>query len=487
MQDAIFSQIYQAQNVASTPYQAYGLPTVADLSPLQQQAATQIQGMQGQWQPALTAAAQGTQALASAPGGSAAAQPYQQQAAGMSALGAASPYLTAGLANSGAQAAQPYANQQSGLLGALNYNAPAQALTPYVDQSLASSGLSQANPYLQQGVATSGMQAATPYLQQAGQSGASGIQSYMNPYTSQVTDQIAKLGARNLSENLLPAVSDSFVRAGQFGGSRMGEFGSRAVRDTQDSILNQQSQALQAGYGQAVNASQADLSRQAGLANTAGQLGSAQQQALLSAGQTAGQLGTAQQNAILQGGQAMSSAQQQALQQALSGAGQYGNMASTMGGLTQQQQQAMLTAGQTAGNLTAGQQQLLSGLGSQAGSLTQADIARQQSGLAQLATMAGQGQQLGIADAAALQSAGATQQAQNQAQLTAAQQQFQNEQLYPKQQLDWLNTQVRGMAPIVPTTTTNSGSTTGATYSASPLSQLATGLAAGAGLYNLGK
>jgi hypothetical protein len=331
------------------------------------------------------------------------------------------------------------------------------------------------------------MQAATPYLQQAGQSGASGIQSYMNPYTSQVTDQIAKLGARNLSENLLPAVSDSFVRAGQFGGSRMGEFGSRAVRDTQDSILNQQSQALQAGYGQAVNASQADLSRQAGLANTAGQLGSAQQQALLSAGQTAGQLGTAQQNAILQGGQAMSSAQQQALQQALSGAGQYGNMASTMGGLTQQQQQAMLTAGQTAGNLTAGQQQLLSGLGSQAGSLTQADIARQQSGLAQLATMAGQGQQLGIADAAALQSAGATQQAQNQAQLTAAQQQFQNEQLYPKQQLDWLNTQVRGMAPIVPTTTTNSGSTTGATYSASPLSQLATGLAAGAGLYNLGK
>ena len=310
----------------------------------------------------------------------------------------------------------------------------------------------------------------------------------------------------------------------------MGEFGSRALRDTQDSVLNQQSQALQAGYGQALGASQADLGRQAQLASQAGQLGTAQQnaimqggqalssaqqqalqqqlagvgqagqlastiggltqqqqQALLSAGQTAGQLGTAQQNAIMQGGQALSSAQQQALQQQLAGASQYGNMASTMGGLAQQQQQALLSAGQTAGNLTAGQQQLLANIGSQAGNLSQVDLARQQSALGQLATMAGQGQQLGIADAAALQGVGDAERAQKQAELTAAQQQWQNEQLYPRQQLDWLSTQIRGMAPITPQTTTNSGATTGATYSASPLSQLATGLSAGAGLYNLTK
>lgn len=88
------------------------------------------------------------------------------------------------------------------------------------------------------------------------------VANYMNPYNQAVTDQIAKMGARNLSENLLPAVSDQFIRAGSFGGSRMGEFGGRAVRDTQESILNQQAQALQQGYGQALNASAADLQRQ---------------------------------------------------------------------------------------------------------------------------------------------------------------------------------------------------------------------------------
>ena len=86
---------------------------------------------------------------------------------------------------------------------------------------------------------------------------------------------------------------------------------------------------------------------------------------------------------------------------------------------------------------------------------------------------------------AALESAGASQQAQMQAQLNAAKSKFTEAQLYPRQQLDWLSTQVRGMAPITPTSTTQSGSTTGASYSASPLSQLATGLYTYKGLQNL--
>jgi hypothetical protein len=126
----------------------------------------------------------------------------------------------------------------------------------------------------------SGVGAAQPYLTNAGQTATANIGQYMNPYTQNVTDQIAKLGARNLSENLLPAVSDQFIRAGQFGSSGMGTFGQRALRDTQESILNQQSQALQTGYGQALGASQADLARQATLGQTAGQLTQAGQQNL---------------------------------------------------------------------------------------------------------------------------------------------------------------------------------------------------------------
>jgi len=84
-----------------------------------------------------------------------------------------------------------------------------------------------------------------------------------------------------------------------------------------------------------------------------------------------------------------------------------------------------------------------------------------------------------------LEAAGSGQRAQKQAELNAAYQQFQNEQLYPKQQMDWLSTQIRGMAPITPQTTNTSGATT--TFSASPLSQLATGLYAYKGLNALGQ
>ncbi len=184
------------------------------------------------------------------------------------------------------------------------------------------------------------------------------VNQYMNPFMSNVTDRIAQLGQRNLTENLLPGVSDSFVRAGQFGGNRMGEFASRALRDTQDSILGQQGSALQQGYTQALGASQADLGRQ---------------------------------------------------------------------------QQAMGALGQ----------------------------------------MAQQGQQLRMADVGALDTVGQAQQAQAQREIDAQRQIFAEQQAYPKTQLDWLSTQVRGMQPSVPTATVQSGGSTGQSYQASPLSQLA--------------
>jgi hypothetical protein len=96
--------------------------------------------------------------------------------------------------------------------------------------------------------------------------------------------------------------------------------------------------------------------------------------------------------------------------------------------------------------------------------------------------MAQQGQTLRAADVAALESAGLGQQAQMQAQLNAARQQYENMQNYPKQQLDFLSTQIRGMAPITPGVQTQTGQTSGASYSPSPLSQLATGLYTAKGL-----
>lgn len=71
---------------------------------------------------------------------------------------------------------------------------------------------------------------------------------FFNPYVDQVVNRIGDLGARNLSEKLLPAVNDTFTNAGQFGSSRHGDFTNRAVRDTQEAVLGQQSSALASGF-----------------------------------------------------------------------------------------------------------------------------------------------------------------------------------------------------------------------------------------------
>jgi hypothetical protein len=334
--------------------------------------------------------------------------------------------------------------------------------------SVANPYLTSANTTTASALADKALTAANPYLTAASGSAAGGINAYMSPYQTGVMDVIAKQGARNLSENLLPGVSDAFIKAGQFGGSRMGEFGSRALRDTQEAVLNQQAQLANQGYGQALGASQADLARQAQLAGTVGSISGAD------------------------------------LSRVLQGASQYGNLAQTAGQLTSQQMQNMANIGQTQGQLTSQQMQNLANLGqaqTSAGqtqqqfgmnaaqaqqAATAQDYQRQMGALTNFANMQQQEQAMRSADVAALEGAGAAQQNQMQQQLSAAYQQDQAEKLYPKQQMDWLSTQIRGMAPITPQTTSQSGGSTGATYSPSTLSQLASAAYASRGLASLG-
>lgn len=456
MQDAIYNQIQVAQNLANKPYQAYDMPTVAELSPLQQQAYKNVQANQGFYQGDIDKAQSGMYDFGSKSTADTlrtAQNQYLQTPA--TAMG----QLTKG---------QGYFDK-AGLLD------PVAASNVNLNKAAGLDITSVANPYLKnadlttaQALSKEALTAANPYLTAAGKSSYADVGKYMNPYQTGVMDAIAKQGARNLSENLLPGVSDAFIKAGQFGSSRMGEFGSRALRDTQESVLNQQAQLANQGYGQALSASQADLARQAQLAGTVGSISGAD------------------------------------LSRVLQGAGQYQNLASTAGGLTAQQMQNLANIGQTQGQMTSQQMQNLASLGqtqtgagqaqqqfglnaAQAAQAAQAaDYQRQMSALSQFANMQQQEQAMRSADVAALESAGAAQQGQMQNQLNAAKSQFDAEQLYPRQQADFLSTQIRGMAPITPQTTTQSGGSTGATYSASPLSQLATGLYTYKGLSSLG-
>jgi hypothetical protein len=422
MQDAIYNQIQIAQNIANKPYQSYDMPTVAELSPLQQQAYANVQNNQGFYQGDIDKAQSGMYSFGSK-----------------------------GTADTLRAAQNQYLQAPATAMGQLSKG------QGYFDKAGSLDIVSAANPYLQQSSTTTAqalsdraLNAADPYLKSAAGSAAGGINQYMTPYQTGVMDVIARQGARNLSENLLPGVSDAFIKAGQFGGTRMGEFGSRALRDTQEAVLNQQAQLANQGYGQALSASQADLARQAQLAGTVGSISGAD------------------------------------LSRVLQGAGQYQNLASTAGGLTAQQMQNMASLGQAQTGAGQAQQQFGLTAAQQAQAAQAADYQRQMSALSQFANMQQQEQAMRSADVAALESAGSAQQAQMQNQLNAAKSQFDAEQLYPKQQADFLSTQIRGMAPITPQMQTQSGGSTGATYSASPLSQLATGLYTYKGLNALG-
>ena len=227
----------------------------------------------------------------------------------------------------------------------------------------------------------------------------------------------------------------------------MGVFGERALRDTQEAVLGQQAQSLQSGYGQAMSAAQAEAAKQLQVGQAAGALTNAQQQALLQSGQQYGATGAQ-------------------------------DIASQLQAAQQQQ-----NIGQSYGTLTGQQQQNLASIGNQYAATSGTEAQRQQSALQQLANQAQQQQGLMSADAAALQSIGSAQQTQQQQQLDAAYGSWKEAQDYPKTQADWLNTQIRGMAPNVATSQTQ----TGTGYGPSVATQIAGGLAGVAGLYNMTK
>lgn len=78
------------------------------------------------------------------------------------------------------------------------------------------------------------------------------LASFMNPYTDQAMSTVAQLGGRNLQENLLPQVNSTFTGAGQFGSTRNADFTNRAVRDTNQDILNTQGGLLNNQYNNAM-------------------------------------------------------------------------------------------------------------------------------------------------------------------------------------------------------------------------------------------
>lgn len=80
------------------------------------------------------------------------------------------------------------------------------------------------------------------------------VQSFMNPYTSGVVDEMSRLSQENMQRNLLPTLKGAFAGTGGTGSQRMmGALGQMGT-DISRNLTGQQTAALQKGYSDAVNA-----------------------------------------------------------------------------------------------------------------------------------------------------------------------------------------------------------------------------------------
>jgi hypothetical protein len=103
------------------------------------------------------------------------------------------------------------------------------------------------------------------------------VQSFMNPYTSNVVDEMGRLQQQNVQRNLMPQLKAGFVGTGGLGGQRYANAMGQTAADLQSTLTGQQYGALSAGYKDAMtNAyNQANLQNQ--VAQTQGTLAEREQ------------------------------------------------------------------------------------------------------------------------------------------------------------------------------------------------------------------
>jgi hypothetical protein len=124
------------------------------------------------------------------------------------------------------------------------------------------SNLTGAQTSLTSAGALSAATAANPYLTSGTKDSYSNIDKYLDPYRTQVVDEIGRLGMENLNQVLLPQQTGRSVGFGDFGSSRAGRaYGATAQGGLRD-ILGAQSTSLSAGYKSALDAASRDLQRE---------------------------------------------------------------------------------------------------------------------------------------------------------------------------------------------------------------------------------
>ena len=121
--------------------------------------------------------------------------------------------------------------------------------------------------------------AATNLANTAGNTNvANSVNQFMNPYTQNVVDALGVTGRRNIDQYLAPGATSAAVGSGQFGSKRGAEVLGQAMNTGLQNLNLAQSQALQTGYGQSLQAAQNQVSNQLAASGQLGSLAGQQQQ-----------------------------------------------------------------------------------------------------------------------------------------------------------------------------------------------------------------
>jgi len=98
------------------------------------------------------------------------------------------------------------------------------------------------------------------------------IQSLMNPYTSNVVDEMGRLSQQNVQRNLLPTMKAGFVGTGGLGSQRYAGALGQGMADIQAGLTGQQYGALSKGYSEALKGALDEAQLQNLAAGTQGKL-----------------------------------------------------------------------------------------------------------------------------------------------------------------------------------------------------------------------
>jgi len=98
------------------------------------------------------------------------------------------------------------------------------------------------------------------------------IQALMNPYTSNVVDEMGRLTQENVQRNLLPTMKAGFVGTGGLGGQRYANALGQSMSDIQAGLTGQQYGALSKGYSEAMKGALDEAQLQNLVAGTQGKL-----------------------------------------------------------------------------------------------------------------------------------------------------------------------------------------------------------------------